>query len=75
MLRYLNGNLNKKSAPDENYGRELQELFCIGKDDRFRIYRRRCKSSSQNRHPGGLYHAKKDANNANYAILPETKVL
>ncbi len=31
MLRYLNGYLNTKSAPDENYGRELQELFCVGK--------------------------------------------
>lgn len=32
MLRYLNGYLNAKTAPDENYGRELQELFTIGKD-------------------------------------------
>ena len=31
MLRYLNGRLNTKNAPDENYGRELQELFSIGK--------------------------------------------
>lgn len=31
MLRYLNGEDNRKSAPDENYARELQELFCIGK--------------------------------------------
>ena len=31
MLRYLNGYVNKKSAPDENYGRELQELFSVGK--------------------------------------------
>lgn len=31
MLRYLNGYLNKKTAPDENYGRELQELFTQGK--------------------------------------------
>ncbi|NUN68493.1 MAG: DUF1800 domain-containing protein [Bacteroidetes bacterium] len=31
MLRYLNGNANTKSAPDENYARELQELFTIGK--------------------------------------------
>jgi uncharacterized protein (DUF1800 family) len=31
MLRYLNGNNNVKKAPDENYGRELQELFTIGK--------------------------------------------
>ncbi len=31
MLRYLNGQLNTKKAPDENYGRELQELFCVGK--------------------------------------------
>lgn len=31
MLRYLNGYVNVKTAPDENYGRELQELFTIGK--------------------------------------------
>jgi uncharacterized protein (DUF1800 family) len=31
MLRYLNGYLNTASAPDENYGRELQELFTMGK--------------------------------------------
>lgn len=31
MLDYLNGNKNSKSAPDENYGRELQELFTVGK--------------------------------------------
>ncbi len=30
MLRYLNGYLNTKNAPDENYGRELQELFTVG---------------------------------------------
>ncbi|MFN8357236.1 MAG: DUF1800 domain-containing protein [Spirosomataceae bacterium] len=30
MLRYLNGNQNTKTAPNENYGRELQELFTIG---------------------------------------------
>ncbi|MFM2206997.1 MAG: hypothetical protein RL213_972 [Bacteroidota bacterium] len=32
MLRYLNGYLNSATAPDENYGRELQELFTVGKD-------------------------------------------
>ncbi len=31
MLVYLNGQYNVASAPDENYGRELQELFTIGK--------------------------------------------
>ena len=31
MLKYLNGNRNSKAAPDENYARELQELFTIGK--------------------------------------------
>ncbi len=31
MLRYLNGSTNTKAAPNENYGRELQELFTIGK--------------------------------------------
>ena len=32
MLKYLNGNVNTNNAPDENYGRELQELFTVGKD-------------------------------------------
>ncbi len=32
MLFYLNGYLNDKDAPDENYARELQELFTVGKD-------------------------------------------
>ena len=31
MLRYLNGYLNTATAPDENFGRELQELFTLGK--------------------------------------------
>lgn len=33
MLFFLNGTFNHKDAPDENYGRELQELFCIGKGE------------------------------------------
>lgn len=33
MLLYLNGYLNGKSAPDENYARELQELFTVGKGE------------------------------------------
>ncbi|MFT3933199.1 MAG: DUF1800 domain-containing protein [Chitinophagaceae bacterium] len=31
MLIYLNGFLNINKAPDENYARELQELFTLGK--------------------------------------------
>ena len=31
MLVYLNGDRNTKVAPDENYSRELQELFTLGK--------------------------------------------
>ncbi len=31
MLVYLNGNKNTAGAPNENYGRELQELFTMGK--------------------------------------------
>ncbi len=31
MLKYLNNYLNVNTAPDENYARELQELFTIGK--------------------------------------------
>jgi len=33
MLLYLNGNLNTAGAPDENYARELQELFTVGKEN------------------------------------------
>lgn len=32
MLVYLNGYLNTKFAPDENYAREIQELFTVGKN-------------------------------------------
>lgn len=31
MTFYLNGYLNTKYSPDENYARELQELFAVGK--------------------------------------------
>jgi uncharacterized protein (DUF1800 family) len=31
MLFYLNGHYNVKNSPDENYARELQELFTLGK--------------------------------------------
>jgi hypothetical protein len=31
MLRFLNGNQNTKNAPNENFARELLELFTIGK--------------------------------------------
>ncbi len=31
MTFYLNGYLNTKYSPDENYARELQELFSVGK--------------------------------------------
>jgi uncharacterized protein (DUF1800 family) len=31
MMRYLNNNLNTKTSINENLGRELQELFTIGK--------------------------------------------
>ncbi|MEM8884303.1 MAG: DUF1800 domain-containing protein [Planctomycetota bacterium] len=30
MIRWLDGNANRKGAPNENYGRELQELFTLG---------------------------------------------
>lgn len=32
MLYYLSGYANSADAPDENYAREIQELFVIGKD-------------------------------------------
>ncbi len=32
MLYFLNGYLNNVVAPDENYARELQELFTVGKE-------------------------------------------
>lgn len=31
MLIFLNGSTNVKTAPNENYGRELQELYTVGK--------------------------------------------
>ena len=32
MLQWLNGNENYKWAPNENYGREMMELFSLGAD-------------------------------------------
>ncbi len=32
MLQWLNGNANNKYAPNENYGREMMELFSLGAD-------------------------------------------
>ena len=33
MMFYLNNNKNTNTAPDENFARELMELFTIGKDE------------------------------------------
>ncbi|WP_229241021.1 DUF1800 family protein [Dyadobacter sp. SG02] len=33
MLLFQNGNENAKTKPNENYGRELQELFVVGQKD------------------------------------------
>ncbi|WAC13207.1 DUF1800 domain-containing protein [Dyadobacter pollutisoli] len=33
MLIFQNGNENEKAHPNENYGRELQELFTVGQKD------------------------------------------
>lgn len=33
MLRYLNGNQNRRQSPNENYARELFELFTLGKGE------------------------------------------
>ena len=33
MLRYLNGNTNTRNRPNENYARELLELFTLGRGD------------------------------------------
>jgi hypothetical protein len=32
MLQWLNGNENRKKAPNENYAREMMELFSLGAD-------------------------------------------
>jgi len=32
MLKWLNGTENRKGAPNENYGREMMELFTLGAD-------------------------------------------
>jgi hypothetical protein len=32
MLQWLNGNENRKGTPNENYGREMMELFSLGAD-------------------------------------------
>jgi uncharacterized protein (DUF1800 family) len=33
MLIFLNGNTNTRNAPNENFARELQELFTLGKEN------------------------------------------
>ncbi len=33
MLRYLSGELNRRGRPNENYAREVMELFCLGVTD------------------------------------------
>ncbi|MEL6867306.1 MAG: DUF1800 domain-containing protein [Bacteroidota bacterium] len=33
MLVFLNGNLNSSASPNENYARELYELFTLGRDN------------------------------------------
>jgi uncharacterized protein (DUF1800 family) len=33
MLRFLNGNQNTKGSPNENYARELMELYTLGKGE------------------------------------------
>lgn len=33
MLRYLNGNQNRRQSPNENFARELFELFTLGKGE------------------------------------------
>ena len=33
MLRFLDGETNKKNAPNANYARELMELFTLGRDN------------------------------------------
>ena len=33
MLRYLSGESNRRGQPNENYARELMELFCLGVTD------------------------------------------
>lgn len=33
MLKFLNGYLNTNTAPDENYAREIQELFTVSKEN------------------------------------------
>ena len=35
ILRFLNGNQNVVGKPNENYGRELQELFTIGRNGNY----------------------------------------
>ncbi len=38
MMYYLNNQVNTASAPDENFARELMELFTLGKDDPLNQY-------------------------------------
>ena len=53
MLIWLDGNTNRKGAPNENYGRELLELFTLGSATTPRTTSRRRRARS----PAGTWHA------------------
>ena len=49
MLLWLNGNTNNKDSPNENYGREMLELFTLGADRGLRPGRRPSELASADR--------------------------
>lgn len=73
-LMYLNGQDNTAAAPDENFAREIQELFCIGKEVPFdkrysegdvKIFAR-CLTG----HKGIIFDANYNYLGANYGFQP-----
>ena len=73
MLRYLNGERNKKTAPDENYGRELQELFCIGKGAGAAFTEDDVKAAAKVLTGWYVIYQQKDANNVTQNVNPRTE--
>jgi uncharacterized protein (DUF1800 family) len=84
MLIYLNGNSNTKTAPDENYARELMELFTLGKGPNSNFTEEDIKSAAKiltgyriNRNPLNSYFQanRHDSSNKTFSSFFNNKVI
>ena len=70
MLIFLNNNQNQKDHPNENFAREVMELFTVGRGT---LYRRRCKRSAQEPLRDGVPIAKENLFSAHFNMTMTTK--